>query len=177
MEEWKQIEGYENIYEVSNCGRVRSCEGKTTQSILHGTRHWKSRILKPREDKKNKTLSVNLWKKNKGKSHSIHRLVATAFIPNPNNLYTVNHKDGNRYNNALDNLEWMSLKDNIRHGFENNLYTNQNKTVIENKVTNEIIEFRSTAMANRYMNKNHSYINNNIRRKKFENNEYRWEVL
>lgn len=62
----------------------------------------------------------------RGKVHTarVHRLVATTFIPNPDNLYSVNHKDGIKTNNSVDNLEWMSSDDNVRHGYANDLYSN-----------------------------------------------------
>lgn len=65
--------------------------------------------------KKKGYLTVGLWKNGKAKTRSIHRLVAIAFIPNPNNLDTVNHKDFNRHNNNVENLEWMSLSDNLSY--------------------------------------------------------------
>ena len=177
MEIWKDVVGYEGIYEVSDLGRVRTHKNKTTFTNKHGVRHWKQRILKLRKDQKNGCLSVSLWKNNKGKSFLIHRLVAIAFIPNPNNLYTVNHKDGNRNNNRLDNLEWLSLKDNIIYGFENEQYTKQIKIKVIDISTNKETIFRSLSMANKFFKKNHNYLSSKLKEGKYYNQNYKWEII
>ena len=102
MEEiWKDIEGYEGLYQVSNRGRVKSLKYK------------KERILKPR--KQSGYYKVLLYN-DKKYEYSIHRLVAHAFIPNPDNLPQVNHRDENPSNNRVDNLEWCDGKYNINYG-------------------------------------------------------------
>ena len=98
MEIWKDCKGYEGSYQVSNLGRIWSIKGQ--------------RYLKGCEDKDG-YLRVNLTAKNgKVKTERIHRLVAIAFIPNPLGLPVVNHKDENKQNNAVDNLEWCSVRYN-----------------------------------------------------------------
>lgn len=106
MENWKAIDGYEGLYQVSNLGRVKSLKCG------------KERILKPRKHTGGYLL-VNLHKDGYQKTVKIHRIVAEAFIPNPNNLETVNHKDEVKTNNTVGNLEWMSRKDNINYGTHN----------------------------------------------------------
>ena len=106
IEEWKPIVGYEELYEVSNMGRVKSLNYNHTKQ---------EKILKFGK-RPNGYLYVNLWKDKKRKPCSIHRLVATAFIPNPNNLETVNHKDECKTNNCVDNLEWCDAKYNSNYG-------------------------------------------------------------
>ena len=102
MEEiWKDIEGYEDLYQVSNMGRVKSL----TRNII-----LKNQIV--RNGYEGVVLSVN----NIRKGYYIHRLVATAFIPNPDNLPQVNHRDENPSNNRVDNLEWCDGKYNINYG-------------------------------------------------------------
>jgi hypothetical protein len=98
MTNWKQIEGYR--YEVSDNGEVRS-------NIYN-------KILKPAL-KKTGYFGVVLYLDGKTKHCSIHRLVAKSFLPNPDNLPEVNHKDGNRLNNCVDNLEWVTAKQNTQH--------------------------------------------------------------
>lgn len=102
MEEiWKDIEGYEGLYQVSNMGRVRSLRKNIIlrQSITNGYE------------------KAALYKNKKGyKYFLIHRLVANAFIPNPDNLPQVNHKDENKLNNCVDNLEWCTQEYNINYG-------------------------------------------------------------
>lgn len=125
QEIWKNIEGYEG-YQVSNLGRIRT-HNKITFSKRHGERHWKDRILKPKVGK-DKCLRVDLWKNGKHKTLLLHRLIANTFLEqNINTNLTVNHKDGNRLNNKVDNLEWLSRKDNILYGFENGQYPQAKK--------------------------------------------------
>ena len=109
-EEWRQIQGYEGLYEVSNLGRVKSLERYDKMGRLI-----KEKTLNPRKHKKG-YLYVGLSKDGIQKKYSIHRLVAIAFIPNPNNLPQVNHKDENKENNCLDNLEWCTNEYNCNYG-------------------------------------------------------------
>jgi hypothetical protein len=109
MEEWRDIEGYEDLYKVSDLGRIKSFKKDSN-----------GKILKPREDKDGYLL-LNLWKDSKRKTFKIHRLVAQAYIINPENLPQVNHKDGNKQNNFSKNLEWCSNYYNQKHARENNL--------------------------------------------------------
>lgn len=100
MEIWKEIEGYEGLYEVSNLGNVKSLNKR------------KGRILKPAKNNKG-YLYVNLFKQGKVKKHFVHRLVAKAFIENPDNLPQVNHKDEDKTNNNISNLEFCDCQYNI----------------------------------------------------------------
>lgn len=109
MEEiWKDIPNYEGLYQISNLGRVKSLPRK-------GTNTKKERILKFAKSNKNYLIAI-LTKHNKRNAKSVHRLVAEAFIPNPNNFPQVNHKDENRHNNCVDNLEWCTNRYNCNYG-------------------------------------------------------------
>ena len=113
---WLPIEGYENLYEVSNLGRVRSLERTVIRK--NGVKLKVSgKILKPRVNKG--YLFVTLCKNGIGRNCYLHRLVSTAFIPNPNNLPQVNHLSEDKLNNSVENLEWCSAKENINYGTRN----------------------------------------------------------
>lgn len=128
-EEWRVVEGYEGYYEVSSLGRVRSVERQIVLVTKDGKDRpctFKEKILKQSEEKKLKhnwlpRKYVGLSKNGKSKRFYVHRLVAAAFIENPNNSTDVNHKDGNPFNNEVENLEWVSRKENIQHAFANKL--------------------------------------------------------
>lgn len=106
MEEvWKDVKGYEGLYQISNRGRVKSLE-----RINENNHPIKERIMKPSMSLG--YLYVGLRKQGKQKRMRIHRLVAAAFIPNPDNKEEVGHKDETRTNNYADNLEWVSKKEN-----------------------------------------------------------------
>lgn len=107
QEIWKDIEGYEGLYQVSNFGRVKSL----------GFDKWhKGKILKPQLDGKGCYFMVCLHKDKTIKHENIHRLVAKTFIPNPKNLPCVNHKDECKTNNKADNLEWCDHRYNALYG-------------------------------------------------------------
>lgn len=116
QEIWKDIPNFEGRYQISNYGRVKSLE-RTVSTGQGGKRKIKESILIPRIDKKRgyKTLSIRIYPKRY--SLSIHRLVAAAFIPNPNNLPNVNHKDNNPTNNRVDNLEWCTQSYNVKYAY------------------------------------------------------------
>lgn len=112
---WKDINGYENLYQVSNLGRVKSLN-RVVNCAHNGKRITRGKIMAPLKREQCGYLLVNLCKNGKPKTYYIHRLVAQAFIPNPVNLPQVNHKDENKGNNCVDNLEWCSAKYNINYG-------------------------------------------------------------
>lgn len=162
MEEeiWKDIPGYDG-YQASNFGRIRT-HNKITHTELHGERHWKDRILHYKsQNNYNTGYRVTLWKNGKPKDFLVARLVATTFLENLiNTEMTVNHKDGNRLNNNINNLEWLSRADNIKYGFENGQYKQQGIKLF-NK--NETKTFRSLSLASSFLGRNHGYINNCIK--------------
>ena len=113
MEEiWRPIEGYEGLYEISSYGRVKSLE--RYRSNNGGIQLLKERIMNPLDY--NGYKNVLLWKNGSKKKEYVHRLVAKAFIPNPDNLKEVNHKDENPSNNMVENLEWCNHRYNMNYG-------------------------------------------------------------
>lgn len=116
MEEiWKDIKGYEGIYQVSNFGRVRSLD-RTVADKRGRTLKIKGKILSPSVSPKGGYLGIALCKNGKSHSMKVHRLVAEAFIPNDNNLPCINHKDEDTSNNKASNLEWCTWKYNDNYG-------------------------------------------------------------
>ncbi|MCO7126642.1 NUMOD4 motif-containing HNH endonuclease [Sporolactobacillus shoreicorticis] len=119
IEIWRNIKDYEGLYQVSNCGRVkrlsnnRQMKEKILRSVKHGRGY----------------LKIGLHKNGSQKDYFIHRLVAQAFIINPINLPEVNHRDENKHNNNISNLEWCSSKYNANYGTRNercHLYKDKN---------------------------------------------------
>ena len=163
MEEvWKDIKGYEGYYQISNLGRVKSLSriwiGKTKLGTDRPNRT-KEKILKIAIEKGRKSnvkdsCYVVLRKDGRNKHHYVHRLVAGAFIKNDNTeLYTqVNHKDGDRYNNCVENLEWVTPKQNIEHAFKNKLIKTQKPVAMMDIGTEEVLKiFEGESSACRYL--------------------------
>lgn len=128
QEIWKDIVDYEGKYQISNLGRVKTL-GRICENV--GKNQFSSYITKRTIPEKilsvfgNRYLKVALFKNGKRKYYSVHRLVAEAFIPNPNNLPIVNHKDEDKTNNRMDNLEWCTYKYNANYGTRNNKIYNK----------------------------------------------------
>ena len=132
---WKDIKGYEGLYQVSDSGKVKSLTRKNIR------RDGVVRILKGKKINpklsKHGYLFVTLSKNGKLKNMSIHRLVAVAFIDNSHNKMEVNHKDGNKLNNSVDNLEWMTRKENMLHAKKNKLINYKGDSSPNRKLTVE----------------------------------------
>lgn len=138
---WKPVKGYENVYEVSNFGNVRSVDRYIEQKNNKCEKYnhiYKGRLIKQYENNAG-YMQVQLCYKYKSIPKRVHRLVAEAFIPNPNNFKCVNHIDGNKHNNNIENLEWCSYSYNIKHarkmelnkGFKGMTYKKRCRLAIE----------------------------------------------
>ena len=114
---WLPIEGYENLYEVSNLGRVRSLEHTVLRK--NGVKlKVPGKILKPRTNNSG-YLMVRLYKNGIWRDFLLHRIVSTAFLPNPDKKPQVNHLSENKQNNSVENLEWCTAKENNNYGTKN----------------------------------------------------------
>lgn len=160
-----KIEGYEN-YEVT-------CSGEVINTKT-------GRVLKPYKDRKG-YLNVVLSKNNRPKYFKIHRLVAEAFIPNPENLPCVNHKDENQSNNLVENLEWCTHEYNINYGARNERVS---KTLTNGKTSKTVLQLRkdgslvriwpSASEVERQIHYNQSNINQCCLGKRHSANGYKW---
>ena len=172
-ETWKDIPDYKGIYQASNLGRIRSIDGKQTHSVIHGIRTWKGKVLKnktriPRKE----GYRVTLWKDKTPKDFLVARLVCMTFYGKPNDFndktrsqkMTVNHKDGNRLNNDIKNMEWLTLKENVKHAFDNDLMPTCSEVYLINKEM-KAFKFRSFSKASEFLGKSHGYVSGQIKRK------------
>lgn len=128
-EEWRDVQGYEGLYQVSNLGNVKSLDRKTTWN--------EENILTPWVQ--NGYPFVRLCKDGKTKTFSIHRLVAIAFIPNPLKLPMVNHKDETRNNNHVENLEWCDAQYNNTYGTARQRSAEKQSIAIEQLTTDGLL--------------------------------------
>lgn len=115
---WKDIKGYEGLYQISNKGRIKALEKistiKSNNSFNGSKRVWSEHILQS-QLQKDGYIKACLYKDNKRKTVKVHRLVAEAFIDNPDNLPLVNHKDECKSNNNVENLEWCDYSYNVQY--------------------------------------------------------------
>lgn len=188
-EVWKPVVGYEELYEVSNVGRIKSIGIRPTEQ----TPLWQIKLLKKSKinsQSLNKWgyLGVSLYKNGLCKRFQVHRLVAMAFIPNPENKPQVNHVNGVKTDNVLDNLEWNTHSENLKHAFRiglkkptltglgrrNNLH--YKSTPILQKTLEGVIvrEFPSISEAHRYFGKQ-TNIPAALSGKQTQSCGYKWE--
>lgn len=159
MEIWKDVEGYEGLYEVSNLGRIRR-DGM---------------VLSANRNPKSGYLSVQLCKDGKLKRLYIHRLVATAFIQNPQGFRCVNHKDEIKQNNCVENLEWCTQKYNNRYGKNAPAFARE-KPVVQKDDSGTIIRFWKCATeVERVLGIKHQHISHCCIGTREHCGGYRWE--
>nr|WP_312578233.1 NUMOD4 domain-containing protein [Sedimentibacter sp.] len=149
QEIWKDVKGYEGLYQVSNLGRIKSIRNNI--------------ILKQRLDKDGYCI-INLSNNGMQKHYRVHRLVAETFITNDNAKPQVNHLDGNKTNNYTSNLEWVTGKENLHHAIRNGLFTEDMMICKPRKVNqldmngNKLKLFNSLREAQRVLDIAHSNI-------------------
>lgn len=162
-EEWRPIAGFEGLYEISNFGNVKSlCAGR-----------WKSVMMRKPVSDKDGYLTVNLKKGGKYVCAKIHRLVAKAFLSNPNGYPQVNHMDEDKANNRVDNLEWCSCE-------YNNTYNDRQKRFYKPVIQlsddgKEIRRFESVNAAAEYIGINPASISAVLSGRRFKTGGFRWQ--
>lgn len=159
---WREVPGYDGRYEVSSYGRVRSKDMIIFNFLTKRNNFREGRILSLQDNQG--YLKTRLLMNGVGRTISVHRLVAEAFVTKPEGCNVVNHLDGDKANNNAENLEWTTVKGNVRHAWEmglNNFSEDQRKRqkeklsikiIGENKVTGEILQFDSASECGRKMN-------------------------
>lgn len=158
QEIWKDVVGWEGYYLVSNLGQVKSKERvmfyKFAKNKVETEKKVKEKIRKQKFNKSTGYMMINLNKDGFMKCETVHSMVAKAFIGTYEKGYTVNHKDGNKLNNNLENLEIITHRENCFHAFKNNLKSNNHKLFYENKEYYSKAEFRrETKIPEKRMNK------------------------
>ncbi|HJZ23679.1 MAG TPA: NUMOD4 domain-containing protein [Candidatus Babeliales bacterium] len=150
MEVWKDIIGYEGLYQVNNLGKIKTLSGFVRHN-LYGKMKVNEKIHKEYYTSRG-YVRVNLRKNNKLKTHHVHRLVALSFIPNPNNKYQINHINGIKIDNKVENLEWCTNEENRIHAISNNLIK-KGELLPQSKLKNndimKIFEFRNQGKTQR----------------------------
>lgn len=156
MEEiWKDIPNYEGLYQASNLGNIKSL-------ICHNNAKYK--IMKGRGNNYKTGKRVGLWKDGKPKDWLVARLVAITFLGKPKgNINTVNHINGDRMDNRIENLEWLTRGDNIRHAFNTGLMPTINVRLFNNEHS---INFTSLRSASISLGRNAGYVSGEIKKGK-----------
>ena len=179
MEEeiWKDIPGYEGLYQASNLGKIKSLERIAKKKyrndrivkerIMHGTKNQDGYL---KVHFKNKALNID-------KGLFIHRLIAMTFIPNSDNLEQINHKDGNKLNNRVDNLEWCTNLYNQQHAWKNGLHkSTKGKKIRQLDKNNKIIKkWNTITEAGKKLGISASRIGECCKNKNWTAGGYRWE--
>ena len=168
-EEWKLIDGFDGRYAISSFGRVKSFAGygRVTE-----------RILRYAIDKSTGYKYVTLYRKgNPKRKYNIHRLVAKAFVPNPRCLPCVNHKDENKLNNYVGNLEWMTYRENLNYGTHNaRCASTKRKPILQLLPDGALVrEWPSTDEVEKVLGFNQPNINKCLHHKRNFAHGYRWE--
>jgi hypothetical protein len=138
LTEWRAVKDYEGLYEVSNTGLVKALEKRVDRGKCHRT--WLAHYKAYNKDA-NGYFRVSLSKSGVNKTHKVHRLVATAFIPNPDNLPCVNHIDGDKTNNKISNLEWCTHSENLKHACTMGLKSNAGENNSQSKLTQADVNY------------------------------------
>lgn len=170
-EEWRQVYGYENLYEVSNFGRVRSLDKYDSRG------HFRAGfVLKPSIRSNNSQyLRVGLTKDGIRKHKNVHRIVATSFLPNPQNLPQVNHKDENKLNNYVENLEWCTASYNANYGTrQKRIIEKRSRAIIGESLDKDIKIYLKSSRSGDFIGFRHSAITACAKGKRHTHKCFKW---
>lgn len=175
---WKPVIEYENVYEVSNLGRLRSKPVFVVNDSIFGDLGGYIKNIKIKNQTINRDgyLTSKLCFNGKCRRLTVHRLVAKAFIPNPNKYSQVNHMDGNKFNNTLENLEWVSAAQNTKHAWETGLITNEHMLGSNHHssklIEEDVLDIRNSNLTRKQLAEKYSIslstVNDIIRRKSWK---------
>ncbi len=177
MEEWKDIKGYEGLYLISSYGRCKTTNFKPGYGRIPESSECILKIENP--DYHQGYALVSLSKNGKKKKFRIHRLVAEAFIPNPNNYPCVNHIDGNKLNNNVNNLEWCTEKQNMEHAAKFNLVNRGRQQYVKQlTLDGQVIKiYKSIREASRETNICRDSITKCLKGKQKQCGNFKWEYV
>lgn len=158
---WKDVVGYEGIYQVINKGRVKRLEYRSFRRD-GSSRILKQKILKGKGEKR-PHKRVSLWKDHNSRDYYVHRLVANAFIPKIEGKSYINHKDGNPRNNEIENLEWCTIAENNLHACRTGLRNNSYKVKLTRINDGESFEFPNQREASNFIGRAQAYVGRHLR--------------
>lgn len=168
MEQWREIDGFDGVYEISSQGNVKSFARNSIGKIIRPVNLCGY-------------LRIGLWKNKIKHSILIHRLVAIAFIPNPENKPEVNHINGKKWDNRVENLEWCTRRENVQHAFNTNLRTGYlgEKHPTTKLKDDDVINIRKRKQNGEYSKQVHKDYKNKIQFRSFNNIWYNqcWKHL
>lgn len=177
-EEWRPVDGFEGIYEVSSTGKVMSLARTIVKHSKNGgcyTQTREGKQLKAHDDGRG-YMHIRLYKNNRTYNTKVHRLVADAFIPNPMSLLEVNHRNGNKHDNRVENLEWVSSSSNSIHAVYELCNTKPKPKTVACVETGEV--YRSCMEAQRKTGISNASISDAARGKeKIDGRGYKYKTL